>query len=37
MKKVLLLDTSIGTSNLGDFIIMECVSKELAPFLIGNL
>ncbi len=29
MKKVLLLDTSIGTSNLGDFIIMECVRKEL--------
>ncbi len=36
MKKVLLLDTSIGTSNLGDFIIMECVRKELAPVLSGN-
>lgn len=33
MKKVLLLDTSIGTSNLGDFIIMECVRKELASIL----
>ena len=29
MKKILLLDTSIGTSNMGDFIIMECVRKEL--------
>ncbi len=33
MKKILLLDTSIGTSNLGDYIIMECVRKELAPIL----
>lgn len=36
MKKILLLDTSIGTSNIGDFIIMECVRKELAPILSGN-
>ena len=33
MKKALLLDTSIGTSNVGDDIIMECVEKELAPIL----
>lgn len=33
MKKIQLLDTSIGTSNIGDFIIMECVRKELAPIL----
>lgn len=33
MKKALLLDTSIGTSNVGDNIIMECVEKELAPIL----
>lgn len=33
MRKILLLDTSIGTSNLGDYIIMECVRKELAPIL----
>ena len=36
MKKIQLLDTSIGTSNIGDFIIMECVRKELAPILNGN-
>lgn len=36
MKKILLLDTSIGTSNLGDFIIMECVRKELSPIFDGN-
>lgn len=35
MKKVLLLDTSIGTSNMGDFIIMECVREEL-QFLLGD-
>ena len=29
MKKALLLDTSIGTSNIGDSIIMECVEQEL--------
>lgn len=33
MKKIMLLDTSIGTSNLGDAIIMECVEKELSPLL----
>lgn len=33
MKRVQLLDTSIGTSNIGDFIIMECVRKELSPIL----
>lgn len=36
MKKILLLDTSIGTSNMGDFIIMECVRKELSSLLDGN-
>lgn len=36
MKKILLLDTSIGTSNIGDFIIMESVRKELAPILSRN-
>lgn len=33
MKKTILLDTSIGTSNVGDSIIMECVESELAPIL----
>lgn len=36
MKKILLLDTSIGTSNLGDYIIMECVRKELKFVLKTN-
>lgn len=36
MKKILLLDTSIGTSNLGDFIIMKCVRKELSYILNDN-
>lgn len=36
MKKVLLLDTSIGTSNIGDYIIMECVRKELKYVLEQN-
>lgn len=36
MKSILLLDTSIGSSNLGDEIIMECVRKELAPLLENN-
>lgn len=35
MKKIILLDTSIGTGNIGDEIIMECVSKELS-FLIKD-
>ena len=33
MKKVLVLDTSIGTSNIGDHIITECVEQELASIL----
>lgn len=33
MKRIQLLDTSIGTSNMGDSIIMECVRKELMPIL----
>lgn len=33
MKKVMLLDTAIGTSNIGDSIIMECVERELALIL----
>ena len=36
MKRIQLLDTSIGTSNLGDYIIMECVRKELEPLLEQN-
>lgn len=36
MKKILLLDTSIGTSNMGDYIIMECVEKELKQLLCPN-
>lgn len=36
MKKVMLLNTAIGTSNIGDYIIMECVKKELAPILEKN-
>lgn len=36
MKKVMLLNTAIGTSNIGDAIIMECVKKELAPILESN-
>lgn len=36
MKRVLMLDTSIGSSNMGDHIIMECVRSELAPILDNN-
>ncbi len=36
MKRIQLLDTSIATSNLGDYIIMECVRKELEPLLEQN-
>lgn len=36
MKKILMLDTSIGTSNMGDFIIMECVRKELSYITDNN-
>lgn len=35
MEKVLLLDTSVGSLNKGDDIIMECVKKELA-FILDN-
>ena len=33
MRNILLLDTSVGSQNKGDEIIMECVRKELAPLL----
>lgn len=33
MKRIMLLDTSIATSNIGDEIIMECVEKELNVLL----
>ena len=36
MRKALLLDTSIGTSNIGDSIIMECVEQELAPIFADS-
>lgn len=36
MKKILLLDTSIGSGNMGDHIIMECVQEELQPILENN-
>ena len=36
MKKIMLLDTSIGSSNMGDHIIMECVKKELSYILDDN-
>lgn len=36
MKKIMLLDTSIGSSNVGDFIIMECVREELEFILNTN-
>lgn len=36
MQKIMLLDTSIGTSNMGDHIIMECVRNELATLLSNN-
>ncbi len=36
MKKILLLDTSVGSQNKGDDIIMECVRKELEPLLLDN-
>jgi len=31
MDKILILDTSVGSANRGDEIIMECVYKELSP------
>lgn len=36
MKKIMLLDTSIGTSNRGDDIITECVESELGFLLEGS-
>lgn len=33
MSRVLLLDTSVGSDNKGDDIIMECVREELSPIL----
>lgn len=36
MKKIIFLDPSIATSNLGDEIIMECVDQELAFLTEGN-
>lgn len=36
MKRVLLLDPSIATGNVGDNIIMECVDQELAFLTEGN-
>ena len=36
MENILLLDTSIGSDNKGDDIIMECVRKELAPIFKNN-
>ncbi len=35
MYNIMLLDTSIATDNLGDYIIMECVNKEL-EFIFNN-
>lgn len=36
MQKILLLDTSVGSDNKGDDIIMECVRQELSPILKNN-
>lgn len=36
MRNILLLDTSVGSQNKGDDIIMECVRKELEPLLKNN-
>lgn len=36
MRNILLLDTSVGSQNKGDDIIMECVCKELEPLLKNN-
>lgn len=33
MKRVVVFDTAIGTSNLGDEIILQCLEDELAPIL----
>lgn len=36
MENILLLDTSVGSQNKGDDIIMECVRKELSPIFKNN-
>lgn len=36
MENILVFDTSIGSGNKGDDIIMECTRKELAPLLAPN-
>lgn len=36
MKDILILDTSIGSENKGDDIIMECTRCELRPILVSN-
>ena len=36
MKKIMLLDTSVGTGNVGDNIIMECVDRELDYVMRDN-
>lgn len=36
MENILVFDTSIGSGNKGDNIIMECTRKELAPLLDPN-
>lgn len=36
MQNILLLDTSVGSQNKGDDIIMECVRQELSPILKNN-
>lgn len=36
MERILLLDTSVGSFNKGDEIIMECCRKELLPLLEQN-
>lgn len=33
MEKVAIFDTSYGTFNMGDFIIVECANQEIAPIL----
>ena len=35
MKKVVIFDTAIGTTNLGDEIILQCLEEQLA-FLLDN-
>ena len=33
MERITLLDTSVGSTNRGDEIIMECMKEELKPLL----